>query len=208
MKTVTLATAFAGLLVLPAAAVPVVTTISETGALTSDDGVGLIEFDVEDIPAHVTARSYSYAGGTLADGTVIGAGGFDPILSLFDAGTGALVGFDNDGVDVPEDPETGADFDALFEQGLPIDPGSYVLAVTQYDNFPAGDTLAEGFDEAGEPNFTSVFGCDAGTFCDFTGASRSPSYAVDVTIAPVPLPAAAWLLGAALAGLTLMRRRA
>ena len=207
MKTVTLAAALSGLLGLSAVAAPVPTTFSASGTFEADDDVALIEFDVLDVPAYVTARTYSYAGGTLSDGTEVPAGGFDPILSLFEAASGALVAVNNDGDGVAVDPETGGAFDALWERNVPVGPGSYVLAVTQYDNFNVTGSLADGFDEEGDPNFTSIFDCEAGQFCDFTGADRTGEYGLDVTVAPVPVPAAAWLLLAAVGGLGLLRRR-
>src|SRR5438094_440923 len=38
----------------------------------------------------VTIRTWSYAGGTNAAGSVVAAGGFDPVLSVFDS-TGGLI---------------------------------------------------------------------------------------------------------------------
>ena len=202
MKIVALATALTALAPLSAAAAPI--DLSFTGALSADDDVAFFDFSVEDIESIVTVRTVSYAGGTLLDGTEVAAGGFDPIVSLFEAG-GDLIAENGDGDDVPVDPDTDAAFDAFLNTRVPI--GDYTLAISQYDNFAAGGTLGAGFDEAGDPNFTTIFGCDAGQFCDFTGASRSSDYAFDLSVAPIPVPAAAWLLGGALAGLGFLRRR-
>ena len=41
-------------------------------------------FFTADGTSTINFRSYSYAGGTTADGTIIAAGGFSPVLTLFD----------------------------------------------------------------------------------------------------------------------------
>ncbi len=59
------------------------------GTFGADDEVALFDFTANGAST-VTLRTYSYAGGTQADGTPIAAGGFDPILTHFD-GTGLLI---------------------------------------------------------------------------------------------------------------------
>jgi hypothetical protein len=167
----------------------------------------------------VTLRTYSYAGGVNAAGDVIPAGGFDPILALFDS-SGALIGQNDDGAGVPNGPNTGTAYDTLLESSLAA--GDYTVAVMQYDNFAAGSFLADGFTRDGQPNFTAGFGCSNGIFCDVSGAApfdnRTGAWAFDVlnvaaadegpTLnAPVPLPAALPLFAAALAGLGFAGRR-
>ena len=204
MKTVAYAAALCALSALPAAAVPL-TFQGTVGTFEADDDVALFEFAVEDIASFLTVRTVSYAGGTLQDGTEITAGGFDPILTLFD-GAGEVVTSNNDDPDAPVDPDTGLAFDAGFRTNVALPVGEYTLAVTQYDNFFVDD----GFDEVGDPNFTAAFGCDAGQFCDFAGFDRTADFALDASLAPIPVPAAAWLLGGALmgmGGLGLARRR-
>jgi hypothetical protein len=66
-----------------------------TGSFTNDNDVQLFNFSVG-MTSNVTLRTYSYAGGTNAAGTVISRGGFDPILALFSS-AGALIGQNDDG---------------------------------------------------------------------------------------------------------------
>src|SRR5271167_5225019 len=63
-------------------------SFSFTGTFTQDDQLELFQFTAPS--ASVTLRTWSYAGGTNAAGNVIAAGGFDTVLSLFDA-TGGLM---------------------------------------------------------------------------------------------------------------------
>ena len=109
---------------------------SYTGILNDPNQVLLFNFSVG-APSTVTLRSYSYSGGTMADGTVIADGGFDPILALFDS-TGAFIDDDDDG---------GPGYDVLLTRAL--DPGNYTVAVTAYSNFAIPPNLSEGFDGGG-----------------------------------------------------------
>ena len=68
---------------------------SFTGNLSTPNEIQTFNFTVG-LPSSVTLRTWSYAGGTNADGAVIVRGGFDPILALFDS-TGALIDQNDDG---------------------------------------------------------------------------------------------------------------
>lgn len=115
---------------------------SFTGTFAADDDVQLFNFTVG-ASSTVTMITKSYAGGTLADGTVISAGGFDPILSLFDS-TGSLIGANDDGsFDVGIDPVTGRRFDTFLQ--LVLATGDYMVAVSQFNNFVIGTNLSNGF---------------------------------------------------------------
>ncbi len=181
-----------------------------TGNLTTDDDVFTATVQI-DTAGTYRFQSWSYAGGTMADGTVIAAGGFDVILSVFDA-AGQLLKQDDDGVD-RLDPANGLHFDAGFN--LLLDPGSYTLAVTQYDNFAFGPNLSDGFMKQGEGNFTPNLDpnrpCSASSFCDFSHSDarvRTSFFAVDVEhVAPVPLPPAVGLLTMGVVGLGLRVHR-
>jgi len=176
------------------------------GALATDDGVALITFTANGTST-VTLRSYGYAGGTQANAAVVAAGGFDPIVAIFD-GSGALVTQADDGPDpVPADPVTGAQLDSNLSVVLPA--GTYTLAVVQYDNVALGPTLADGFAESGIPAFTAAFGCSNGQFCDVDGFNRTSSWALDVLgveSASVPEPSLLVLSMIGVAALALSRR--
>src|SRR5271166_7001129 len=90
---------------------------SFTGTFTQDDQLELFQFTAPS--ASVTLRTWSYAGGTNAAGHLISPGGFDPVLSLFDATGGLmssspLTASNDDGAGVGTDLSTGNAFDSLL----------------------------------------------------------------------------------------------
>jgi len=194
---------------------------SFTGIFGQDDQLEVFLFS--NPSGTVTLRTWSYAGGTNAAGQVIPSGGFDPVLSLFDATGGLnalspLIDFNNDGPGVANDPVTGDAFDSLITiSGLnPL--GTYALVLSESDNTPVNSTFGDGFTRDGQGNFTSPFCLGSGSaFCDIvSGAQRNGNWAVDIlgvrtatdTNAPtVPEPGSMLLLGAGMTGLAVLRRR-
>ncbi|MEL6130797.1 MAG: DVUA0089 family protein [Cyanobacteria bacterium J06628_4] len=151
--------------------------LSFRGTFSQDSDVHLFDFSVE-TESTVTFRTYSYAGGTQADGSTVVAGGFDPMLTLFDAtGNRLFINDDDESDTVAEDPTTGKAYDSFLTVMLAA--GNYTVSLTQYGNFTNSTNLADGFNQTG--NFTSNFsrctGVDA--FCDFTGDSRTNEWAFD-----------------------------
>ena len=141
---------------------------SFTGNLPNDDSVLLFEFTIA-APANVTLLSYSYAGGTNSSSAVIPAGGFDPILSVFDS-SGALIDFNDDGSspDVGIDPVSGNDWDTYLElNALPA--GTYTVSLSQYNNFAIGPNLSNGFQGSGTSGFV-----------DDDGYTRTSAWAFDI----------------------------
>ena len=111
---------------------------SFVGTLTTANDVLHFDFNVT-AQSQITLRTYSYAGGTNSAGQIIAAGGFDPILALFNA-AGALINQNDDGgINVPADPTTGAHFDTFLTSLLPA--GNYTVTVMAYSNFANGPNL-------------------------------------------------------------------
>ena len=132
---------------------------------------------------------FSATGRNLA-GTIISAGGFDPIVGLFSGpagGGGARLAFNDDGTCGPRRGATDAGicFDSTIEiTGLAA--GTYTVSLTAFANFPP----------------TTETGAYPGGG-SFNG--RTNAFAIDV--ASVPEPMTFGLMGAGLLGLGLLRRR-
>ena len=191
-------------------------TITLSGAINTDDAVQLFDVTVA-APTTVDLRSYGYAGGVIPDDsgiTVVPSGGFDTVLTLFSA-SGSFVSENDDGAGVATDPSTGLAADARVTANLTA--GSYILALTQYDNFANGANLADGFVETGNPNFTAdpSFAtrgpCPGNMFRDISGTAgrcRNGNWTVDFanvasvtprTPVPEPLSGPLFALGLGIA---------
>jgi hypothetical protein len=186
---------------------------SFTGSFDADDDVQYFDFVVGST-SDVQLMSLSYAGGVNSAGQTISAGGFDPILTLFNKDTGAFIADNDDGnvPDVNEDVASGNTFDTFLE--VTLNAGNYTVAISQFDNRRVG-LLFEGFLET-DANFTSADGCSNGQFCDVDGNNRTPDWAFDIrnvnsattpNTSVVPLPASGAMLLAGLGVAFGLRRR-
>jgi hypothetical protein len=175
----------------PAAA----TDFSYTGTLSGPSDVQLFNFVVGS-QSTVTLRTYSYAGGTMADGTVISNGGFDPILALFDS-SGQLIMQNDDGAgSVPADPNTGNHWDTYLQQIL--QPGTYTVSVMAFSNFANGPNLSDGFENDGSFN-----GRNSNWAFDILGVSE----ATQVGAVPEPSTWAMMLIGFGAIGFAVRRQK-
>lgn len=198
LKSVALLSAIA--LVVPAAAWAGPVTFS--GNFGLDEDVVLIPFTVSTLSV-ITMQTTSFANGST---------GFEPVLTLFDS-TGNLLLQDATGGTVPGscglraiDPTSGYCLDAFIQS--PLNAGSYTLALSEWDNIPGGPTLADGFPQTGNGNFTGPeFLGSPGSFILFNGSQRTNAWALQIDGLGVPEPATAGLAGAALLAMMVFYRK-
>ncbi len=172
-------------------------TIDFSGFFPTDDTKVIFEYSVQNL-GPVTVSTTSFA-----------AGGFMPILSLFDASGNFL--FLNTGY--TNTPSSDATLSWNSDAGAP-----YFIVLTEYDNYPLlipNNNLSDGFTEDGQGNFTQNLSGMSGPFHLPTGEQQTGYWAVsftspDPTLAAtaVPEPAAGLLFvpGALLIGWLRKRR--
>ncbi|WON74089.1 DVUA0089 family protein [Nitrosospira sp. Is2] len=163
-------------------------------------------FAVTGAAREVTLRTWSYAGGSNSEGTVIARGGFDPMVTLFAASSGARIGFSDDGGALSaRDPVSGHTWDSFLTHLL--SPGSYTATVTQYSNFPRG-SLTDGFQGTGHTGFNGRDSHWALDVLNVEGASLGSSHSAPVSSVPEPESYALLLAGLAVVSIASMRREA
>ncbi len=165
---------------------------SFTGNLTNDDDVQLFNFSVSS-PRTVTFRTWSYVGGTNADGAEISSGGFGPAIAIFD-GLGNLI----TPPDYDYDRHVG-ELDQLrtlyFGDFGVFGAGEYILSLSQHTNFALGPTLADSFQGSEIINFN---GNTSFWALDIKGVDNAST---------VPIPNAVWLFVSGLLGLFTVKKR-
>jgi hypothetical protein len=183
-----------------------------SGNFSQDDNELFYNFTIL-TSTSVNLQTWSYAGGTDPLGNVVPAGGFAPVLSLFDSGgnfLGSDAGGSAPGGCTPRniDSASGLCLDAYLLEPL-LNAGTYTVVLTEQDNTPAGRTLADGFTQTGQGNFTGPeFLGVPGSFIDQGLNQRNSSFEftigpVNTAVAAVPEPSS-WLL--LLSGLLVMWR--
>jgi hypothetical protein len=182
------------------------TVFNFANTFPTDDFVQMFHYTVQNTaPVEIFTTSFA-------------TGGFAPVLSVFD-NLGNLVSYNvgsqtNDCVNNAQDPATGACWDARLAGPLlainSVAGTQYLITLTEDDNLPWGPTLADGFFEQGNGNFTAagLFGplVPGGSFLLASGAQRTGDWAVTIQsdeptlVATIPEPstAALFLTGAGL----------
>lgn len=167
---------------------------THTGTFTGDDQIQEYAWNLAQ-SSEVVLSTDSYGGGTM-NGITTAAGGFLPVISIFNASNGDLVA--SDGADatcqagMKSDPTTHMCDDAHLK--LDLNAGNYVLAVTEFFNVPVGPNLSDGFLEQGQGNFTAQTCGTTGMFWETDVApcvKRDGNFTLDA--ASVPEPATFWL---------------
>jgi hypothetical protein len=193
------------------------TILSAQGTFVQDDSMAIFTFTISTLSdVHIYTLSYAGSSGTPtgmnAAGNVVAPGGFAPVLSLFSQDTGTLLALSAPAsmsgscMYCAKDPDTGAYWDADIQ--IKLDPGTYVLVLTEDDNLPVGTNLSDGFLHEGDdswvtgPYFTGV--PDSGPFWDNHPDQRDSHWAVDAMTAPEP--AAFWLCAMGILAALLFRR--
>jgi hypothetical protein len=178
------------------------------GSFSTDDQLAIYTFNL-DAAGDVAAATLSYNGGTNGNGAAVPAGGFAPVLALFDGAGNQVAG------NVGSSNTCGIPFcwDAGFAYPGAL-PGQYTLVLSQDGNNPLGQ-FAEGYSMTGQPHYTAQYlggSNPSATFVQVDGSQRTGRWALDVTVpagvSVVPEPAGAALLLAGLAVLAGLRRRA
>jgi hypothetical protein len=202
------------LLTICLAAVPGAKAASFTasGSLAADNSVYTHTFDTT-TAQDFTFYTTSYGGGMNANGTQTSAGGFVPVLTLFSATTGNVLGFGGGDATChgssSADPSTGLCEDAYFSTALSA--GSYILDLTEFPNVANG-SLRDGFLFSNDPTATGdLCGVSGGTFLQTDVApcvQRNGNFDLNVvSSAPVPEPSTWVLVLPAAAAIALFGRR-
>jgi len=155
---------------------------SFTGTFLTDDEMPSFTVTIA-AASTVVIRTWGYAGGVNAAGQTIPRGGLDPYIALFDS-NGVLIAQNDDGAGfVATDPNTGAAKDSYLTEGA-LPAGTYTVVLTEHDNFANGPNLANGFHEQNNGDFTAMYGCTNGKFCDDTFVNpynnRTGFWALDI----------------------------
>ena len=148
---------------------------SFTGSFIQDAQSQFFSFQINGATT-VALTTVSYAGGTLADGSRVTGGGFDPYLTLYQS-NGLVIGANDD---IATD---GIQLDSSVQ--LTLNKGIYWVSLTQAFNLSNGNhydpsSANNGFIQSGD--YTGpLFGCSNGQFCNYMAENRFSDWALNIT---------------------------
>lgn len=151
----------------------------------------------------VTMFTTSYGGGANLNGTTASAGGFEPMITLYDSAGNYVFGEAVTSPMATKDPSTGLALDAYLLDSH-VAAGSYIAVLTDWLNQqPATATnLSSGFVDLGS---------GGSTYTDEMGNSRNANYALNISVnsstSAAPEPATFWLMLPVLGCAILLVRR-
>jgi len=174
--------------------------VTKTGTLVDEAQVIEEAFTVTSATS-LTVFTTSYGGGTNLDGTMAAAGGFQPMITLYNSAGNYVMG---EAVTSPvgnTDAKTGLALDAYLTDNNLI-AGGYILTLTDIFNQQSATAtnLSDGFTGTGGPSFADV-----------QGNMRNGDYALNLSVmssgTTTPEPATFWLILPALMGAAVLFRR-
>jgi len=215
MKNLRLFLGMAATLLFGSSAYAIPADFDFSGAFSADNDIVLLDFSVG-VDSNITIFSSSWGDdlGT-GDGYVADAG-FDPILAIWDS-FGNQVAEQDDGSIEGTTASNGTDYthgvwDSFFDVFLVA--GDYTASIAQYDNFSVSTSLADGFINDGNANFTTAFGAESLFNGVWSGDdSRTGDWAFHIlnveaaSQTTVPEPSIIALFAAGLFGIGFARRR-
>ena len=179
-RHVILTTTFIGLSAIFASTAFANSSFTVTGSLSNPNEMVLFDmaFPTGSIAGSIVATDVGFDDGT----------GIDPVLTLF-AANGTTI--------LSQDDDSGTGLDAVISGDLPI--GSYILALTAFNFFPDDISDASGVINSYYTLFNSL-----NWSVTFTGPENA---IISQRATTVPVPAAVWLFGTALAGFVGFKRK-
>ncbi len=158
------------------------------GNITYHNDVVQINFTLDEDATNVRVWTDSF----------MSAVNFDPITALWNAADGSLImqNDDNDSIAAGQ---------TYYDSGFSLAnlaAGNYIFTIATYNNWALGSNIADGFDFDGQTPISLSDWCQPASHCDMGTYWRVNLDGVSsASPAPVPVPAAVWLLGSGLLGL-------
>ena len=170
-------------------------TFTFSGNFVNQTDVARVDFSVASDATNVRLWTDSF----MANATNPSGTNFDPITALWNTSTGALISQNDDNASI--NPATQTYYDSGFSLATLV-AGDYFFTVAAFNNFAAGSNISNGFGFDGQAPiaiglFNPPLNSATGSFwrVNLDGVDTATG-----SVSAVPLPAAVWLFGTAIAG--------